>query len=89
MPEQELRRDLREEDGETCARKRAERGFTGRRWSNICPKKSRKRIHGKMIEQHVPEKEGTGESREEDGATCARKKGDRGFTGRRWSNICL
>jgi hypothetical protein len=39
----------------------------------MCPKKSGKRIYGKKMEKHVPEKERTDDLREEDGATCASK----------------
>jgi hypothetical protein len=57
----------------TCARKGAKKGFTGRRWRNMCPKKSGERIYGKKMEQHMPEKEQKEDSREEDGATYASK----------------
>ncbi|MCM3122954.1 MULTISPECIES: hypothetical protein [unclassified Mesobacillus] len=53
VPEKERREDLREEDGATYARKRAERGFTGRRLNNMCPKKRGQGNHGKKMEQHV------------------------------------
>jgi hypothetical protein len=54
----------------------------------MCPKKSGKRIYGKKIAQHVPEKERKEDLREEDSATCARKGGDRGFSERRRANMC-
>lgn len=54
----------------------------------MCPKKSGRMIYGKKFEQHVPDKERTKDSREEDGGTCARKGANEGFSGGRWGNMC-
>ncbi|MBT2681744.1 hypothetical protein J7E38_22560 [Bacillus sp. ISL-35] len=87
MPEMEGTDDPRGEVGATCARKGAERGFTGRSWCNMCLKRSGKRIHGEKLVQHVPEKKRTDDSRGEDAGTCARNGADGGFTGRRCGNM--